>query len=74
MKASELRELTAAELRQREAELADKLFSLRLQRVTGQLEKPSKVGEAKRNLARVLTVLGQLARQKRQAEEVGLRK
>jgi ribosomal protein L29 len=38
-------------------ELADQLFALRLQKTTGQLEKPSKIREAKRELARVLTVL-----------------
>ncbi|HVS16313.1 MAG TPA: 50S ribosomal protein L29 [Thermoanaerobaculia bacterium] len=63
MKPTELRELTVEELRDREQELADKLFTLRLQKVTGQLEKPSKVREAKRDLARVLTVL----REKRSA-------
>lgn len=63
MKASELKELTVEELRSREQDLAEKLFTLRLQKVTGQLEKPSKVREAKRDLARVLTVL----REKRSA-------
>ncbi len=57
MKASELREQTAEELRDREKELAEKLFALRLQRVTGQLESPAKVRAARRDLARVLTVL-----------------
>ena len=57
MKASQLREQTADELRDKEKELAEQLFALRLQQVTGQLEKPSKVGDTKRDLARVLTVL-----------------
>ncbi|MGB5161753.1 MAG: 50S ribosomal protein L29 [Thermoanaerobaculia bacterium] len=57
MKASELREQTVEELRDREKELAEKLFALRLQRVTGQLESPAKMRQAKRDLARVLTVL-----------------
>jgi len=57
MKASELREHTVEELQDREKELAEKLFALRLQRVTGQLESPAKMREAKRDLARVLTVL-----------------
>ncbi len=57
MKASKYREQTVEELRDREKELADKLFALRLQRVTGQLESPAKMREAKRDLARVLTVL-----------------
>ncbi len=57
MKAAELREQTVEDLRQREKELAEKLFALRLQRVTGQLESPAKVKAARRDLARVLTVL-----------------
>ena len=56
-KLNELREKSEADLRHREQELAEQLFALRLQKVTGQLEKPSKIREAKRELARVLTVL-----------------
>ena len=55
----ELREKTDSELVAREKELAEQLFALRLQRTTGQLEKPSKFREAKKELARVLTVLGE---------------
>lgn len=60
MKAAELREQTVEELRDREKELAEKLFALRLQKVTGQLESPAKVREARRDLARVLTVLREM--------------
>jgi large subunit ribosomal protein L29 len=55
-KMQELREKDPTGLVVREKELAEQLFALRLQKVTGQLEKPSKVREAKRELARVLTV------------------
>jgi large subunit ribosomal protein L29 len=55
-KVQELREKDGSGLIAREKELAEQLFALRLQKVTGQLEKPSKVREAKRELARVLTV------------------
>lgn len=57
MKASELREQTVEDLRLKEKELASQLFALRLQKVTGQLDNPAKVGQARRDLARVLTVL-----------------
>ena len=63
VKLRELREKPEADLRHREQELAEQLFALRLQKVTGQLEKSSKIREAKRELARVRTVL----REKRQA-------
>lgn len=62
MKASELREDSVEELRDKEQELVEKLFALRLQKVTGQLESPAKIRQARRDLARVLTVL----REKRQ--------
>jgi large subunit ribosomal protein L29 len=57
VKASELRDQTADELRERERELAEQLFALRLQKVTGQLEKPARVRQVRREMARVLTVL-----------------
>lgn len=61
MKASELRDLTEEELRQKEEELADQLFALRLQKSIGQLEKPSRIRNARVELARVLTVLREKA-------------
>jgi large subunit ribosomal protein L29 len=57
MKAQELRDQTADELKDRERELAEQLFALRLQKVTGQLEKSSRVRQVRKDLARVLTVL-----------------
>ncbi len=57
MKAAELRERTVEELRDAERDLAEKLFALRLQKVTGQLDSPAKIRTMKRDLARVLTVL-----------------
>lgn len=57
MRAVELREQTVEELRDREVELSEQLMALRLQKVTGQLEKPSKIKEVKCDMARVLTVL-----------------
>jgi len=56
MKAKELREKTAAELADKEHELAEQLFALRLQKTTGQLEKPSRMRALRKELARVLTV------------------
>jgi len=57
MKASELREMTGEELRDKENDLAQQLFTLRLQKTTGQIQSPAKVSRARRDLARVLTVL-----------------
>jgi large subunit ribosomal protein L29 len=59
MKLRELRDLGETELRNRATELTDELFHLRLRRATSQLPNPMKVRETKRELARVLTLLGQ---------------
>ncbi len=57
MKAAQLREQTVDELELKERELAEQLFALRLQQVTGQLENPARLGVLRREMARVLTVL-----------------
>ena len=57
MKATELREHTVEELREKETELAEQLFALRLQKVTGQLDNPTKMTTVRKDMARVLTVL-----------------
>lgn len=57
MKAAELRENTIEELEDKERELAEQLFALRLQKVTGQLENSARLPYARKELAKVLTVL-----------------
>ena len=64
MKVAEFRELSVDILRDREKELDDQLFRLRIQKSMGQLEAPAKVREVRRDLARVKTIL----RAKEQAE------
>lgn len=59
MKTNELREKTVDELRDREKELAKQLFALRLQKVTGQIENPSKIRTVRKDMARVLTVINE---------------
>ena len=65
MKASEIRDLTVEELRDREKDLAEQMFALRLQKVTGQLEKPARVRQVRRDMARIQTVLHEKQRQGR---------
>ena len=57
MKASEYRERTLEELKQMEQDLRQDIFNLRFQHATGQLDDISRLRQAKRNLARVKTVL-----------------
>ena len=57
MKATELRELSQAELEQKLAELKQELFNLRFQHAVNQLENPMRLKAVKRDIARVKTVL-----------------
>ena len=56
MKIGECRDLAADELKQREKDLDDQLFRLRIQKSMGQLENPDKMRTVRRDLARVKTV------------------
>jgi large subunit ribosomal protein L29 len=56
-KPSELRELTADDLRHREHELDDQLFRMRMQKAMGQLEVPTRLRTLRRERARVKTIL-----------------
>ena len=55
----QLRDQSVDELRAKEKELAQQLFALRLNKSTGQLESPAKVRAARRERARVLTMLAE---------------
>jgi large subunit ribosomal protein L29 len=58
MKAKEIREKTAEELRHLLATWREELFNLNVKAMTGQMEQYSRVKEIKRNIARALTILG----------------
>ncbi|MFC2081742.1 50S ribosomal protein L29 [Candidatus Bipolaricaulota bacterium] len=57
MKPAELRELTIDELAQKERELKRKVFNLRFQRATGELDASAELKKARRDVARVKTLL-----------------
>ena len=59
MKANELREKTPDQLREELASLKKESFNLRFQQATGQLENTSRMRSAKRDAARVLTILNE---------------
>jgi large subunit ribosomal protein L29 len=56
---SELRDLTDEDLEHRLAERRQELFNLRFQSVTGALENTARLKLAKREIARILTVVHQ---------------
>ena len=55
--ASELRELADTELMARLDETREELFNLRFQNATGQLDNYARLGQVRREIARVSTVL-----------------
>ncbi|RKT31066.1 LSU ribosomal protein L29P [Roseovarius halotolerans] len=61
MNASELRDKTPDQLREQLADLKKEQFNLRFQAATGQLENPARMRLARRNAARVLTILNEKA-------------
>ena len=60
MKATELRELSVAELEERAKETGHELFNLRFQKSTGQLGNTAMIKKSKRNLARVKTIIREM--------------
>lgn len=59
MKASEIREMSPDEMRRKAKDLKETLFTLRFQHATGQLENPRKLGQTKKDIARVNTIIRQ---------------
>lgn len=57
MKIAEIKELTAKELLSRKRELREEIFNLRVQKQSGQLEKPHMLRSLRRNIAKIETVL-----------------
>ncbi len=62
MKASELRDLSPDELARTEADMRKELFNLRFQQAKGEIENPKRIRAVKKDIARVLTILGEQKR------------
>ena len=60
MKATELRELSLDELKEREKETGQEIFNLRFQKATGQLGNTAMIQKTKKTLARVKTVIREM--------------
>lgn len=65
MNATELRKKTPEELKTLLLELGRDQFKLRMQKGTGQLSKPSEMKNLRRDIARINTVLGEMAKSKK---------
>ncbi len=57
MKPKEIRELNIEQLKQQLISKEEELFNLKIQLATKQLENPMKIREARRNVARLKTIL-----------------
>ena len=62
MKASELRNMSAEQLTAKLKELKAELFNLRFQHAINQLENPMRIQAVKKDIAKVNTVLGEIAK------------
>ena len=56
MPSEDLRDATDDELAVKERELTESLFFLRLRHGTNQLESPAKLGQTRRDIARIKTI------------------
>jgi large subunit ribosomal protein L29 len=61
LRARELRELSNEELVKKLAESRENLFNLRFQAATGALENTARLTQAKRDIARILTIQAERA-------------
>ena len=57
MKAQDIRKLTKTQIEKKIAELKEELFNLKFQAALGNLQKPARMGEVKRDIARLKTIL-----------------
>jgi len=63
IKMTELKDLTPVELTAKSRDLRHELFNLRLQQATSQLEKPHRIRELRRSIARVETRISALRKE-----------
>lgn len=56
MRAKEVRELSIDEMRQKERDIAEEIFRLRMRKSTGQLDNPMRLRLLRRDLARIKTI------------------
>jgi len=67
MKKESFKDLTAVELQAKGRDMRQELFNLRLQQASSQLEKPSRMRELRKSIARAETQLSVLRNSKKAA-------
>ena len=61
MKIGEIRDLNLDEMHQKVSDLKEELFNLRFQHEIGQLEDPQRMKQTKRDIARLKTIIHEVA-------------
>ena len=61
MKASEIRDMTQDEMHSKISDLKEELFNLRFQHEIGQLENPQLMKQTKKDIARMETIINEVA-------------
>ncbi|WP_303851541.1 50S ribosomal protein L29 [Seleniivibrio woodruffii] len=59
MKAAELKNMSAAELKAKELELSENIFRMKFKLATGDIEDSSLIKKAKKDIARIQTILNE---------------
>jgi large subunit ribosomal protein L29 len=67
MKMSELKDLTPVELAAKGRDMRQEMFNLRLQQASAQLEKPARLRNLRRDIARIETQISTLRNKKKSA-------
>jgi large subunit ribosomal protein L29 len=61
LKINEIRKMSAEQINNKIVDLKEELFNLKFQAALGNLEKPARMNEIKRTIARMKTVLTEMA-------------
>jgi len=69
MKASEIREMNLDEMHRKVSDLKDEVFNLRFQHEIGQLENPQRMKQAKRDIARLKTIIKEVTLKQKKDNE-----
>ena len=68
MKAKDIRKMSVEQINNKIADLKEELFNLKFQAALGNLEKPARMNEIKRDIARMKTILTEMANASRASE------
>lgn len=59
MKVKEIKKLTTEQIEAKIGEVKEEIFNLRMKQATGNLEKPSRIKELRKDVARMKTILAE---------------